>query len=83
MTVLLVWQSRGLWNIMDLVSGRNNVYEKTNVGMGFVLHSVVVHRNLHHRASYRYIRRLFTTFDTDGRPGLQGCRMTVQGVKKK
>lgn len=54
------------------ISRRNNFYEKTELGMGFAAHSIAVHRNLHQRASYRFIKRLFTTFDTDGRPGVAG-----------
>jgi len=67
-----VWQSTGLWNIIDLVSRRHNFHKKTYMGMGFAVHSIAVHRNLNHRASFRCIRRLFTTFDTDGWPGVAG-----------
>ena len=67
-----VWESTELWNIMDLVSKRNNFHEKTDMGMGFAVHSIAVHRNLNHRTSHPCIRRLFTTFDTVGRPGVAG-----------
>jgi len=67
-----IWQSTGLLNIMDLVSRRNNFHEKTDMGMGFAVYSIAVHINLNHKTSYRCIRRLFTTFDTDSRPGVAG-----------